>query len=80
MERFQNKIKQWVELDNKVKILNDQVREIRNERNNVSDEIVAFLLDTSKHLGETADCVDPHIQVQGRQNKIAIIRFNDRHA
>ena len=43
MERFQNKIKQWVELDNKVKILNDQVREIRNERNNVSDEIVAFV-------------------------------------
>ena len=43
MERFQNKIKQWVELDNKVKILIDQVREIRNERNNVSDEIVAFV-------------------------------------
>ena len=43
MERFQDRIKQWVELDNQVKILNDQAREIRNERNNVSDEIVAFV-------------------------------------
>jgi len=43
MERFQTSIQQWVELDNKVKLLNDQVREIRNERNNVSDEIVAFV-------------------------------------
>lgn len=43
MERFQKSIKQWVELDNKVKVLNDQIREIRNERNNISDEIVSFV-------------------------------------
>ena len=43
MESFQKSIKQWVELDNKVKVLNDQIREIRNERNNISDEIVSFV-------------------------------------
>ena len=43
MERFQKSIKQWVELDNKVRVLNDQIREIRNERNNISDEIVSFV-------------------------------------
>ena len=44
MERFQDRIKQWVELDNQVKILNDQAREIRNERNNVSDDRLYDLL------------------------------------
>ena len=43
MERFQHRIQQWVELDNKIKTLNDEIREIRTERNNVSDEIVAFV-------------------------------------
>ena len=43
MERFQHRIQQWVELDNKIKTLNDEIREIRTESNNVSDEIVAFV-------------------------------------
>lgn len=43
MERFQNQIKQWVEIDNEVKALNSQLRELRMNRNNISDQIVSFV-------------------------------------
>jgi len=43
MERFQNQIKQWVEIDNEVKVLNNQLRELRTNRNNISDQIVSFV-------------------------------------
>tara|TARA_B100000424_G_scaffold269815_1_gene267611 strand:- start:2644 stop:2988 length:345 start_codon:yes stop_codon:yes gene_type:complete len=43
MDRFQNQIKQWVELDNKVKVLNNELRELRTERTNISDAIVSFV-------------------------------------
>jgi hypothetical protein len=43
MDRFQNQIKQWVEIDNKVKVLNSELRELRSDRNNISDEIVSFV-------------------------------------
>lgn len=43
MDRFQNQIQQWVELDNKVKLLNNEIRELRTERNNISEEIVSFV-------------------------------------
>ena len=43
MDRFQNHIKQWVEIDNQVKILNTELRELRMKRNNISDHIVSFV-------------------------------------
>ena len=33
MERFQNNIQKWVELDNKVKNLNEEIRAYRNQKN-----------------------------------------------
>ena len=43
MENFQGDIKKWVSLDSQLKILNEQTREIRNERNNLADTIFDFV-------------------------------------
>ena len=40
---FEKYIQNWVELDNKLKILNEKSREIRNEKNSLSSNIIAFV-------------------------------------
>ena len=40
---FENQIKEWVALDNKIKILNDKCREVRNEKNEVTSKILNFV-------------------------------------
>jgi uncharacterized membrane-anchored protein YjiN (DUF445 family) len=43
MENFQGDIKKWVSLDSQLKTLNDSVKEIRNERNELADNIFDFV-------------------------------------
>lgn len=42
MDRFQDSIKKWVHLDTKLKKLNDNIKEIRNEKSKISDSIINF--------------------------------------
>ena len=43
MERFQNNIQKWVELDNKSKTLNEEIRACRNQKNEIADEMKDFI-------------------------------------
>lgn len=47
MEDFQNKIKKWVSYDTQLKSLNEKAKEIRNEKNNLSDNIFNFVDDNN---------------------------------
>lgn len=42
-EVFTNKIKTWVELDNKQKSLNNQLKTIREEKNGLNTEIIRYV-------------------------------------
>jgi hypothetical protein len=37
---FENKIKSWVEFDNQIKTMNENLRELRESRNKINDEII----------------------------------------
>jgi len=43
MEIFQEDIKKWVMLDSKLKLLTDNVKDIRGERNELSNNIMSFV-------------------------------------
>ena len=43
MEGFQQNIKQWVSLDTQLKTLNEKTKEIRNKRNELTDNIFEFV-------------------------------------
>jgi septal ring factor EnvC (AmiA/AmiB activator) len=45
MDGFQDSIKKWVHLDTQIKKLNDDIKEIRNEKNKISDNIIGFVDD-----------------------------------
>lgn len=47
MEDFQSNIKKWVSYDSQLKSLNEKAKEIRNERNNLSDNIFNFVEDNN---------------------------------
>jgi len=40
---FEEKIQQWVSLDNQLKIMNEKVREIRDKKNNLSETIHRYI-------------------------------------
>ena len=43
MEGFKQNIKQWVSLDTQLKTLNEKTKEIRNKRNELTDNIIEFV-------------------------------------
>ena len=47
MEAFQEHIKKWVSLDTQLKLLNEKTKEIRNERNELTDNIIEFVDDNN---------------------------------
>lgn len=40
---FENKIKQWVSVDNQIKILNEKLKELREERTSTCSEIMKYV-------------------------------------
>ena len=43
MEKFQGEIKEWVNLDSQSKLLNEKLKDIRNRKNEISDNIFEFV-------------------------------------
>ena len=43
MDGFQDNIKKWVQLDTQIKKLNDDVKIIRNEKNDLTENIINFV-------------------------------------
>ena len=43
MNTFQDNIKKWVHLDTQLKLLNEKTKELRTERNSLSDNIFEFV-------------------------------------
>tara|TARA_B100000963_G_C22637723_1_gene678518 strand:- start:6297 stop:6641 length:345 start_codon:yes stop_codon:yes gene_type:complete len=42
MSNFENNIKNWVNIDNQIKALNEKTRELREERNELCEEILNY--------------------------------------
>lgn len=40
---FEDKIKKWVHLDNQLKIVNDKIKEIKQEKDNVEEQIIQYI-------------------------------------
>ncbi len=43
MEEFQNNIKQWVTIDNNIKTLSENLKDLKTERSQISDNILNFV-------------------------------------
>ena len=43
MEEFQNNIKQWVTIDNDIKTLSENLKDLKTERSQISDNILNFV-------------------------------------
>ena len=39
---FENKIQQWVQIDNQLKMLNEQVKQLREQRNSLETNLTAY--------------------------------------
>jgi hypothetical protein len=47
MESFQENVKHWVQLDSQLKTLNEKTKELRNQRNELSNGIFDFVDDNN---------------------------------
>lgn len=45
MEKFQENIKKWVQIDSQLKIIHEKTKELRTQRNELSDGIFHFVED-----------------------------------
>jgi hypothetical protein len=48
---FENQIQHWVSLDNQIKKLNEQIKELRDTRNNLEQNIIQYA--SSNNLGNS---------------------------
>ncbi len=60
---FEEKIQQWVSLDNQLKILNEKVREIRDKKTNIGNSINTYI--------ETNNLSNATIQISDGKLKFA---------
>jgi|UniRef100_A0A6C0DT11 uncharacterized protein YoxC len=60
---FEEKIQQWVSLDNQLKILNEKAKEIRDKKNNLSENI--------NHYVETNNLSNAVVQISDGKLKFA---------
>lgn len=47
MSNFENQVQQWVLLDNQLKKINEQVKELREKRNAVCDNIINYAIENN---------------------------------
>jgi uncharacterized coiled-coil DUF342 family protein len=40
---FKKNIKDWIHLDNELKLLNEQVKELRDKRNDIHNDIIRYV-------------------------------------
>lgn len=51
MDSFKNSIKEWVSIDNQIKSVNDDLRTLRDERNNKAGDIINYV--NTNSIGNT---------------------------
>lgn len=44
---FETQIKDWIELDNQIKIENEKIKELRNKKNKLNYEIIKYSIDNN---------------------------------
>ena len=54
---FKKNIKDWIHLDNELKLLNEQVKELRNKRNDIHNDIIRYV-ETNKLGNSTIELSD----------------------
>jgi len=40
---FEERVKKWVYLDNQIKVMNDKMKQLREEKQQVNDEIISYV-------------------------------------
>jgi ferritin len=63
---FEQQIQQWIAIDNQIKILNDKMKELRNKKNNISEQI-------NTHI-ETSQLSDASIKISDGQLKFIKVK------
>lgn len=43
MDEFKEDIKKWVQIDNLIKDKNEEIKQLKNERNNIQEEILTYV-------------------------------------
>jgi seryl-tRNA synthetase len=63
---FEQNIQQWVALDNQMKVLNEKLKELRDEKNNLSQEI-------NNHI-ETQELTNVSVKINDGQLKFVKVK------
>ncbi len=63
---FEQNIQQWVALDNQMKVLNEKLKELRDEKNNLSQEI-------NNHI-ETQELTNVSVKISDGQLKFVKVK------
>jgi seryl-tRNA synthetase len=70
MESFQENVKNWVQLDSQLKTLNEKTKELRNQRNDLSNGIFDFV-DDNNLSSSTIKISDGRLKVDLNSLKIS---------
>ena len=66
---FENQIQQWVSMDNQIKLLNEKVKDLRDKRNSLEENIIEYA--NSNNLSNST------IQISDGKLKFAITRTSE---
>lgn len=72
---FEEQIKSWVNLDNQIKILNEKLKDLRTQRNDVNDEIMDYV-ETENLNNATVQISDGKLRfIESKQTTPLTLKF-----
>lgn len=75
MSSFEKNIQKWVSIDNQIKILNEKTKELRDEKNDLLEDINVYI-ETNKLNNASIDISDGKLKfVQSKTTQPLTLRF-----
>lgn len=72
---FEEQIKSWVNLDNQIRILNEKLKDLRTQRNDVNDEIMNYV-ETENLNNATVQISDGKLRfIESKQTTPLTLKF-----
>ena len=71
---FENQIQQWVQIDNQLKSFNEKIKNLREQRNSLTENITKYAISNNLHNNRNTNYIHNKMHIDNIHNQV--FKFN----